>query len=372
MLPSPAVVSVVLSAVGLTLWTRWENEYDAESSYTVITPKRSASMAALSALEQGDDADGISYSAESQPSKSASKLGSSSYNDTPTAVKYKVGPNIRLGPGHSATIAPTPHIQPVPEVELESRSGRGNAAAPPSTERTGLLSGSTSKIGRKAAPQPLQRTLSSWGSIWGARGAPPSVDVDDAEAPAAASAGVGSAARKAAPLPVVHEGNGVDDDDDDGDDDEEEAAGGRRRRSSSKRKASARDSSTGGSSATAAGRGAGAKPPRGTKGGTLDSSTPRSADSAAVPVAAPISSSGDSSARGGRGNTGTAPQRPQPPRAGAGGGSFSDDIGGGESAEDDRSGQRAGSNKRDRLLGAARASNVAQAPSSKGPAKGRR
>jgi hypothetical protein len=31
---------VVLSAVGLTMWTRWESEYDAEAAYTVLTPKR--------------------------------------------------------------------------------------------------------------------------------------------------------------------------------------------------------------------------------------------------------------------------------------------------------------------------------------------
>ena len=31
---------MVLSAVGLTMWTRWESEYDAEAAYTVLTPKR--------------------------------------------------------------------------------------------------------------------------------------------------------------------------------------------------------------------------------------------------------------------------------------------------------------------------------------------
>jgi hypothetical protein len=52
------IISVLLSAVGLTMWTRWENEYDAEAAYTVLTPKRREVLAGGGASRGIDDGDG--------------------------------------------------------------------------------------------------------------------------------------------------------------------------------------------------------------------------------------------------------------------------------------------------------------------------
>ena len=118
-----AVPSVALSAVGLTLWTRWENEYDAETAYTVLTPKRANALAGAGIDDDDEQDDDDGFEAGFQRASPAALSGAAKQ------AAVSVGVRGTLGASHRGTAMVAPAARARPQgVEL-SAIGTGKATA---------------------------------------------------------------------------------------------------------------------------------------------------------------------------------------------------------------------------------------------------